>query len=111
MKIDLNDTYKRIIKKRTIELKLEGRGYLKTVRIIAEELYGARYGEDTPISAAGLMAPNPFKWVIELVWPLLKSWLQGKIKSRQIKEQDIQDLQELIEPLVSEAWETSGGSN
>ena len=110
MKIDLNDTYKRIIKKRTIELKLEGRGYLKTVRIIAEELYGARYGKDTPISILGAVAPSPWPWIKE-VGELLKDLFLWIIKQKTKKEQDIQDLQELIEPLVSEAWEVSGSSN
>jgi hypothetical protein len=102
-------TFKRIVQERALDLKNEGKGYLQTLNIIADELYRTDKGEETPISRKSItefkkLPKIPGSYWIELI---RNSWKVYEYIKNKKKEKDsvIKNIKDKISPWVSEVYE------
>jgi hypothetical protein len=113
-----SETLKRIVKERARQLKSEGRGYLKSIHVIACEIYDSAQGKDTPIGGYAATTGVPlgdllktFTKLIPILGMVIEWALRQKANANELKMQDekarkeaIAEISQMITPWIDEAW-------
>jgi len=106
MSYDPTDSLKDVVKERAKEIKEMEKGYIATINIIAEEIYGSARGKHTRIEEifpVAWMILIPWEEILKIIFDLLP-FLQAGLKKTMKKKEKMEAISEMISPWVSEVF-------